>query len=237
MRRKPSKRTLFAAATAGVVAAVTAVAAAVAAPESGSAAGREPNEDRPVEVEVLAPADGDVAGAEGKGWFVDLEVSYPGGPDGLRRAGFSGAQLTGPAGHNNVPPLPGTFSPGQDDRLPGLVVLGSTTIDDPDRKFAGPGTNLADLFNVTGISDRSADATRLWDTWIVGDSIMGKDADTVLTVAVVDDLDHNGVYDDAPDVVKDLNGDGRVDGKDLKALGVASKVEKVRFRLNGAPAA
>ncbi|MDQ8707992.1 hypothetical protein RCO28_36830 [Streptomyces sp. LHD-70] len=240
MRNKLSKRTLFtAAATAGVIAAATAVASAVAAPESGSESGSvaRPKDDRPVEVEVFAPAGGDVAGAEGKGWFVDLEVSYPGGPDGLRRAGFSGAQLTGPAGHNNVPPLPGTFSPGQDDRLPGLVVLGSTTIDDPDRKFAGPGTNLADLFNVTGISDRTADATRLWDTWIVGDSIMGKDVDTVLTVAVVDDLDHNGVYDDAPDVVKDLNGDGRVDGKDLKALGVASDVEKVHFRLNGAPAA
>ncbi|MDI3405656.1 hypothetical protein [Streptomyces cavernicola] len=235
MRHKPSKRALFAAATAGVVAAATAVAAAVAAPESDNAA--RPKDDRPVEVEVFAPAEGDVAGAEGKGWFVDLEVSYPGGPDGLRQAGFSGAQLTGPAGHNNVPPLPGTFSPGQDDRLPGLVVLGSTTIDNPDRKFAGPGTNLANLFNVTGISDRSADATRLWDTWIVGDSIMGKDVDTVLTVAVIDDLDHNGVYDDAPDAVKDLNGDGRVDGKDLEALGVASEVEKVRFRLNGAPAA
>ncbi|RVU24325.1 hypothetical protein EOT10_14950 [Streptomyces antnestii] len=233
MRLKLSKRKLFMAGAAGVVAAVTAVATAVATPERAGAHG---GDDTPVEVEVHAPARGDVAGAEGKGWFVDLEVDYPGGQDGLHKAGFSGLQLTGPAGHNNVPPFPGTFSPGKDDRLPGLVVLGSTTVSRPGTKFAGPGTNLANLFNMTGVTDRTADETELWDTWIVGDSILGKDVDTVLTVAVVDDLDHNGVYDDAPDTVTDENGDGRVDAADLKALGVASEVEKVPFHLNGNPA-
>jgi hypothetical protein len=55
----------------------------------------------------------------------------------LEQAGFSGLQLTGPALHNNVPPFPGTFSPGQDDRMPGLVVLVSTTNDNLPG-FSGP---------------------------------------------------------------------------------------------------
>jgi hypothetical protein len=58
----------------------------------------------------------------------------------------------------------------------------------------------------------------------------------VLNVAVVDDLDDNGVYDDAPDVVADANHDGRIDGADLEAIGVASNVVTVPFRINGDPA-
>lgn len=150
-------------------------------------------------------------------------------------AGVSRLQLTGPAGHNNTAPFPGTFSTGRDDRLPGLVVLTSTT-NSTLPGFSGPGTNLANLFNLTGVTNRTADKTETWDTWIVGAPIAGKDVDTVLTVAVVEDLDHNGVYDDAPAVVADLNGDGVVDARDLKKLGVASNIETVRFHRNGAGA-
>ncbi len=55
-------------------------------------------------------------------------------------------------------------------------------------------------------------------------------------MAVVDDLNHDGIYNDAPNVVNDVNHDGRVDAKDLKALGVASNIVTVPFRINGAPA-
>jgi len=152
----------------------------------------------------------------------------------LQQAGFSGLQLTGPGVHNNVPPFPGVFSTGRDDRLPGLVVLTSTT-NDVLPGFSGPGTNLANLFNLTGITNRDDKETELWDTWIVGAAIAGKDVDTTLTVAVVDDLNHDGVFNDAPNVVPDLNNDGRIDARDLELLGVASNIVTVPFRINGAP--
>ncbi len=194
---------------------------------------RASNTTKPVRIEVFAPEQGANAGANGFGWFVDMEVDFLGKT--LQQAGFSGLQLTGPAGHNNVPPFPGSFSTGQDDRMPGLVVLTSTT-NNTLTGFSGPGTNLANLFNLTGITNRDRKETELWDTWIVGAPIAGKDVDTTLTVAVVDDLNHDGIYNDAPNVVADQNGDGRVDAKDLELLGVASNIVTVPFRINGDPA-
>jgi hypothetical protein len=128
------------------------------------------------------------------------------------------------------------FSPGQDDRLPSLVVLTSTTIGpEVNPAFSGPATNLANLFNLTGITNRDKKETELWDTWIVGAAIAGQNVDTTLTVAVIDDLNHDGIYNDAPNVVPDLNNDGRIDAADLKLLGVASNIVTVPFRINGAP--
>jgi hypothetical protein len=192
------------------------------------------NRAKPVRIEVFAPERGANAGANGFGWFVDMEVDFLG--QNLQQAGFSGLQLTGPAVHNNVPPFPGLFSTGQDDRLPGLVVLVSTT-NNTLPGFSGPGTNLANLFNLTGITNRDDKETELWDTWIVGAAIAGQNVNTTLTVAVIDDLNHGGVFNDAPNVVTDLNDDGRIDAQDLELLGVASNIVTVPFRINGAPAA
>lgn len=132
-------------------------------------------------------------------------------------------------------PFPGAFSPGQDDRLPGLVVLSSTTTSTV-AGFSGPGTNLANLFNVTSLTDRSQHHVRIQDTWIVGAPIAGVGVDTTLTIAVVGDLNHDSVYNDAPAVITDTNHDGRIDGRDLQALGVVGHVETVRFHLDGANA-
>jgi hypothetical protein len=44
------------------------------------------------------------------------------------------------------------------------------------------------------------------------------------------------VFNDAPNVVTDLNHDGRIDAQDLKLLRVASNIVTVPFRINGAPA-
>lgn len=167
------------------------------------------------------------------GWFVDLDLEFD--DTSLAATGFSGNQLTGPAAHNNNAPFPGTFSTGADDRMPGLVVLTSTT-NSTLPGFSGPGTNLANLFNLTGVTNRDRAGVELWDTWIVGAPIAGKDVETTLTVAMVDDLDGDGVYNDAPDVVTDQNGDSRIDKRDLEKIGVASRVETVTFRINGAPA-
>ncbi|MFE2087157.1 hypothetical protein [Streptomyces sp. NPDC059460] len=187
----------------------------------------------PVTVEVLSPKRGDNAGVEGKGWIVDLKLSFRGKT--LAQTGFNGLQLTGPAAHNNIAPFPGTFSTGPDDKIPGLVVLDSTT-NSTLPGFSGPGTNLANLFNLSGVTDRTPHKTELWDTWIVGAPIVGQNVDTTLTVAVVDDLNHDGVYNDAPGVVKDLNGDGKIGAKDLDLMGVASNVVTVPFHINADPA-
>ena len=226
-------RLVLAAAVAMVVGVAVAVTwAANASPSSASSAGAA-QRAKPVRIEVFAPERGANAGANGFGWFVDMEVDFLG--MNLHQAGFSGLQLTGPGVHNNVAPFPGAFSTGQDDRLPGLVVLTSTT-NNTLPGFSGPGTNLANLFNLTGITNRDDKETELWDTWIVGAPIAGQNVNTTLTVAVIADLNHDGIFNDAPNVVTDLNHDGRIDAADLKLLGVASNIVTVPFRINGAPA-
>ena len=219
--------------TALAVAAAFAATYATSTLTSASAASENGADAKKVQVEAFAPGDGDNAGIGGAGWFVDLDVDFAG--SSLTQTGFTGLQLTGPAAHNNIAPFPGTFSTGRDDRMPGLVVLTSTT-NSTLPGFSGPGTNLANLFNLTGVTNRDEHGTELWDTWIVGAPIAGKDVDTTLTVAVVADLNHNGVYDDAPNVITDQNGDGLINRRDLEAIGVASNIETVTFHLNGNPA-
>ncbi len=189
--------------------------------------------DRPVDIEVFAPERGSNAGIAGTGWFIDMEVDFD--ATGLAATGFNGLQLTGPAGHHNIPPAPGAFGTGHDDKMPGLVVLTSTTTSQLPG-FSGPGTNLAGLFNLTGVTNRTPEETELWDTWLVGAPVAGSGVDTVLTVAVVQDLNHDGVYNDAPDVVADANRDGLVDRRDVKAIGVASNIVRVPFHISGDPA-
>ena len=215
---------------AGALAVAVVASTSAASATDGSAKNQANPNDTAVKVDVLSPSRGDHAGIDGAGWLVDLSLEYR---DGLAAAGFTGLQLTGPATHNNVAPFPGTFSTGADDRLPGLVVVTSTTSASRPG-FSGPGTNLANLFNLTGVIDRSGDAAEIQDTWLVGAAIAGEDVDTVLTVAVVDDLNGNGVLDDAPAVVPDANQDGVIDKHDLEEIGVASNIVTVPFRLNGA---
>ena len=184
----------------------------------------EDKDDKSVTVEVFAPAKGDHAGVGGRGWFVDLAVTYD---TPLANTGFSSFQLTGPGAHNNVAPMPGTFSPGADDRMPGLVVLSSTAT-----VGAGSCQNIANLFNLTGVTNVTPESTELWDTWIVGAPNFGVNTPSTIYVAVVADLNGDGVYNDAPNVIPDSNGDGVCDKKDLKAFGVASNIKKVDFFIN-----
>jgi hypothetical protein len=224
---------LAVAAAAGIVG--TTLPASAAAPvANNSAATAAKGPSHPVEIEVFSPEPGHNAGIQGAGWFVDTELTFHG--KNLQQTGFTGLQLTGPGVHANAAPFPGAFSTGHDDRNPGLVVLTSTTITDPTTGFSGPGTNLANLFNLTGVTDRSAHQTELWDTWIVGKPIAGQNVNTTLTVAEIADLNHDGIYNDAPDVIMDVNHDGRIDAKDLKAMGVASNIVTVPFHISGAPA-
>ncbi len=196
----------------------------VSTASAANSSDKDDDEKKSVKIEMFAPAKGDHVGIGGKGWFVDLAIGYD-AP--LAATGFTSFQLTGPAVHNNAAPFPGTFSLGKDDRLPGLVVLLSTTT-----VGAGSGQNIANLFNLTGVTDLSDDETELWDTWIVGAPNFGVNTKSTIYVAVVADLNGNGVFDDAPSVVPDSDLDGDVDERDLKALGLASKVEKATFFIN-----
>ena len=198
---------LFAIAVLGTLAAV-----ATAAPGKRAA-------NPPVKVTVFAPGGGDIAGKQSKGFFVDLAASYP-------NATSSGAdfQLTGPKAHANTPPYPGAFGLGADEKLPGLIVLLSTTT-----VGAHSGQNLAGLFNLTGFTDQKSN--EVWDTWIAGDSLFGHNVRSVLRVAVAADLNHDGIYNDAPASVPDANHDGRINAADLKAFGIASNIVTVPFEI------
>lgn len=193
---------------------------------------KEHKAKHPVSIEMFAPERNHRVGIGGRGWFVDLEIEFD---VPLAQSGFTlngqhqpGFQVTGPAGHNNIPPMPGTFSPGQDERIPGLVVLLSTTT-----IGAGSCQNLANLFNVTGITDLTSDETELWDTWIVGAPNFGVDTESTIYVAVAKDLNHDKIFNDAPNTIPDADGNGICDKYDLKAFGLASKIETTRFYING----
>lgn len=175
-----------------------------------------------VTIEMFAPAKNDRAGIDGRGWFVDLAVIYP----DLASSGFTDFQLTGPGPHNNVAPFPGTFSPGADERIPGLIVLVKTTT-----IGAQSCQNLANLFNITGVTNVTKTDAELWDTWIVGAPLFGK-GKTKIYVAVAADLNKDGVFNDAPNAVPDVDGNGVCNKKDLEAFGVASNIVKEKFFIN-----
>jgi len=173
-----------------------------------------------VGVEVFSPRPADVAGRQSKGFFVDLALRYP-------SLAASGAdfQLTGPTTHQNQAPFPGTFAAGVDEKLPGLIVLLSTTT-----IGAKNAQNLANLFNLTGFTNQTTN--EVWDTWIVGAPSFGKNVRSVLRVAVAADKNRDGVFNDAPAVVPDSNHDGRINAIDLKAYGIASNIAVVPFRIS-----
>jgi hypothetical protein len=197
------------------LAAVVATGATASTATSASA-----KADPPVKVQVFAPRPGDAAGEASKGFVIDLAAQYP----SLASSGAN-FQLTGPAAHQNQAPFPGAFSPGTDEKLPGLIVLLSTST-----VGARNAQNLANLFNLTGITDRKTN--EIWDTWIVGGPSFGKNVRSVLRVAVAADKNHDGIYNDAPAVVPDVNHDGRINAADLKAYGVASNIVTVPFLIS-----
>ena len=209
------KRTLLTAMALVALAAVgTATATAANARKTSKKGGSA------VQVDVFSPREGDVAGKLSKGFFVDLAVRYP-------SLAASGAdfQLTGPTAHQNQAPFAGAFGAGADEKVPGLIVLLSTTT-----VGAKNAQNLANLFNLTGFTNQKTN--EIWDTWIVGAPSFGKNVHSVLRVAVAADKNKDGIYNDAPAVVPDANHDGRINAADLEAYGVASNIAVVPFEIH-----
>jgi hypothetical protein len=197
--------------------ALAAVVATTATAAYGKKASKTANSA--VQVDVFSPRKGDVAGKQSKGFFVDLALRYP-------SLAASGAdfQLTGPTTHQNQAPFPGAFAAGVDEKVPGLIVLLSTTT-----VGAKNAQNLANLFNLTGFTNQKTN--EIWDTWIVGAPSFGKNVRSVLRVAVAADKNKDGIYNDAPATVPDANHDGRINALDLEAYGVASNIVAVPFEI------
>lgn len=211
---------------------VALLAATAALGGGGVVAATAATQSHDADVRVWVPRSGDVAGIETRGFLLDFAVKFDGD---LASTGAS-LELTGPAAHNNTAPLPGSFGVGANaDHFPGLVVLLSST-----KIGAGPGQNLANEFNITGVTNRKGDReTEIWATWLIG--AKGAFASTrsdahpetfersKLFVTVVDGT--------APDVVTDENGDGRLDQKDLAAMGfdVIGNNRTVDFKISRLP--
>lgn len=179
--------------------------------------------DEIAHIQIFAPGKGDLAGVGSRAFLVDMAIQFS---TNLAGTGVT-PELTGPGPLANAGPFPGTFGPGADkDHFPGLVVLlSSTTIG------AGPGQNLANLFNINTVTNQDANGTEIWSTWIVGaPNSFGKlneNTPSRLMVAVVEGT--------APDVVQDVDGNGVINIKDLKLMGykVISNSPKVDFTVNG----
>lgn len=183
------------------------------------------DEDRTAKLTIFAPGEGDIAGVSSRGFLVDLAVDF----EGTLAATGATSELTGPGVLQNAGPFPGTFSAGTNkDHFPGLVVLlSSTTLG------AGAGQNVSNLFNIIAVTNRTPKHTEIWGSWIVGAKnafgIEGQMTASRLFVTVVEGV--------APDVVTDMNGDGKHDAQDLKLMGykVISKSRHVDFVVNGLP--
>ena len=179
--------------------------------------------EKSASIKVFAPGKGDVAGVGSRGFLVDMAVQFN---TDLAGTGAS-LELTGPGPLQNAGPFPGTFSLGANlDHFPGLVVLlSSTTVG------SGPGHNVANLFNINGVTNQDAAGTEIWSTWIIGApnafGKVGEKTPSRLFVAVVEGT--------APDVVSDMDNNGVYDKKDLKLMGykVISNTPQVDFVVNG----
>lgn len=134
----------------------------------------------------------------------------------------------GPVDGVSIGAGPPVFGLGKNEALPGLVIIFNNT----PAALGGPGRNLANVFQFTGIQDRLDLGARasyrfIQTIWIVGaPSWCGW---TKALAAIVSDRDGNGLLDDAPDTVPDANGDGVIDERDLAALGLASNIASVIF--------
>ncbi len=181
------------------------------------------DDGKPVRITVLSPEDGYRTGLGSRAFLVDLSIQFNGN---LASTGVT-PELTGPGAMQNSGPFPGTFGLGANhDHFPSLIVLLSSTT-----TGAGAGQNLSNLFNINTVTNQDESGTEIWSTWIVGApnafGRVGEQTPSQLFVAVVEGT--------APDVVVDMDSNGKIDKKDLKLMGykVISNTPKVNFVVNG----
>lgn len=140
------------------------------------------DDDKLANIKIFAPGKGDVAGIGSRAFLVDMAIQYS---TDLPSTGVT-PELTGPGPLANAGPFPGTFSAGANlDHFPGLVVLLSSTL-----IGAGPGQNVANLFNINTVTNQDSNGTEIWSTWIIGApnsfGRVGENTPSQLFVAVVE---------------------------------------------------
>jgi hypothetical protein len=130
--------------------------------------GSLPNHHRtpPVSLTVFSPGRGDHSGSGGVGFIVDLALDAT--------APRYNHLLSAAAGYKPYfnDPSSSTFHPGSDPGAPGLVVLLSSTPNQPGTPFKGPNTNLAGLFQINGVASVGGLA-ETWNTWQPGKPLFG----------------------------------------------------------------
>ena len=133
----------------------------------------------PVKVTVFSPGAGDVSGAGGAGFIVDLAL------DATNARG--NALLSSANGYRPFfnDPTSSTFHPGTDPGAPGLVVLLSGTPNNPGTPLQGPDTNLAGLFQLNGVA-KVGGMAETWNTWQVGKPLFGTGPATLTVYDVAD---------------------------------------------------
>jgi hypothetical protein len=139
-----------------------------------------------VDVSILSPGVGDLSGTNGTGFVVDILLQYNTSPS---NAVPSPGQIEPtehplPKGLFNEPSGP-TYHPGSSVSSPGLVVTLSTTKNMSGTAFKGPSTNLAGLFQITGISSNDT-AFMVQNVWLPGEAAFEAGIESELTVFVVE---------------------------------------------------
>ena len=210
---------------------------------------RDDDHGKPVKLKVFRPLNGDVAGYDARGFVTSASFEFPGDltttglgvginpATGLQQ---SYAELTGPGAHQQLPPYHGTFSVGVNEHFLGLVVLQDTA------RFnlrTTPGAfqyttnnlldmkNIADLFEITALQNQTTKGTAVWTDWIQGGSANFGPQNAVVQSKILVTV----VEGTAPAAVTDANGDGKIDEKDLTAMGykVLSNTITRTFYVNG----
>jgi hypothetical protein len=172
-----SRRALRLICTTAAAATISATGLATAASARTGERHRHHHKTPPVKMTVFSPGDGDQSGTGGAGFIVDLAV------DATSARGNS--ILSSANGYHPFfnDPSSTTFHPGPDPGAPGLVVLLSTTPDNPGTPFQGPDTNLAGLFQLNGVADVGGLA-ETWNTWLVAKPLFGTGPSTLTAYLV-----------------------------------------------------
>lgn len=110
-------------------------------------------------VQVLAPGPSDYAGVNASGFLFDILLTMNSSVKGYTSAYQDSTSNT-------------TFGPGHNPAAPGLVVLSNTTLSVNTSQFLGPSTNLAGLFQITGLSSVNG-SMQVQTIWQLGAAILG----------------------------------------------------------------
>lgn len=210
------------------------------------------DDGKPAKLQVFRPLNGDIAGYDARGFITSASVRFPGdlsttglgqGINPVTGLPQSVNELTGPGAHQQLPPYHGTFSVDVNEHFLGFVMLQDTARFNARTTPNTPGVsqyttdnlvdmkNIANLFEITSVVDQNTKGTTVWTDWLQGGSGNFGPVDQVIKTSILVTI----VEGTAPKAVIDANGDGKIDEKDLTAMGykVISNTVKRTFFVNG----